>query len=146
MNDDVRVKVALVCGALSAIYLFIRLVVVRKNTRTTRLKEKAERDGTIVTATAIKKFYRENDDETRTVGTHVIYEYVVDGKKYRRKLYFADDDYPLDITIYYDKSNPRKAIDGGDVSTEGQVANGCATTLIVPIIITILVRNLLRLI
>lgn len=76
------------------------------------------------------------------------YEYVVDNRKYNRKIEFSSTgivvNYPLELTIYYDKHNPNKARADVEVRPESQHQTGCYIAIVVPIIAVIVIYNLLK--
>lgn len=145
MSEGIKLAIAFICGVIVFVYCIIKYFI-NKNTRGNRLKEKAERDGTIVVAKAIKHLYRRETEETgQDQSMTVVYEYSVNNKKYRKKLRYYNSGrimYNDEVRIYYDKNNPRKAVASAELGTEQQT--GCLITIFVPIIIIIVIFNLLR--
>ena len=84
--------------------------------------QKAKENGNIVTATCVKTQFLAGrlDEETDSLkyGKQVVtYEYVVNGKKYKKKYSYqlpgsVSIDYPYTLKLYYDEKNPRKVYTG----------------------------------
>ncbi len=78
--------------------------------------EKAKANGNYVIGEEVKSQYypswRDDNGTYHEESYKVIYEYIVNGKKYKKKLYYYDNEYPLKQNIYYKAGNPRKSIAG----------------------------------
>lgn len=83
-------------------------------TKSEKFRKKAKDKGNYVIGREVKsKYYsswRDNDGNYHEGYYKVIYEYVVNGKKYKKKLRYKDNRYPLEQNIYYKAENPRKSI------------------------------------
>lgn len=147
ISDDMKINIALVCGGCLFIILFI-FVFLKGHTQGNRLMRKAKETGSVVTGNAVKHSYRSHGYLGKFVTEIVTYEYVVDNRKYKRKIEFSSTgivvNYPLEVTIYYDKHNPNKARADVEVQPESQHQTGCYIAIVVPIIAVIVVYNLLK--
>jgi len=76
--------------------------------------EKAHAHNNYVLAEAIdRKYYKpwESDNgHYHPEKYKVTYEYIVNGKKYKKNIYYGNTDYPWKLIIYYSGRNPRIAI------------------------------------
>lgn len=83
-------------------------------TKSEKFKEKAKVKGNFVIGREVKsKYYsswRDDDEKYHEEYYRVTYEYIVDGKKYKKKLNYKNSNYPLEQNIYYKAENPRKSI------------------------------------
>ena len=109
---------------------------------------KAKENDCVVTGNAVKHSYRSRGYLGKFVTEIVTYEYVVDNRKYKRKIEFSSTgivvNYPLEVTIYYDKHNPNKARADVEVRPESQHQTGCYIAIVIPIIAIIVIYNLLK--
>ena len=149
MSDNLQFSIAFLIGFILAVYLFVKLCI-KGRTNGNKLKEKAERDGTITKANAIKHSRRRGSeyDEMRQSVT-VWYEYDVSGKKYKKKLTYYDSGtvkYNDSIEIYYDKLNPKKSIALPEINGGQEKQKGCLIAIVIPIIVIAAIYWLLRLI
>lgn len=148
MSDNLKFGIAFLIGFLLAVFLFVKLCI-KGRTNGNKLKEKAEREGTITTAKAIKHLHRRDDGSGQYQSETVVYEYIVEGHTYRKKLVFRDVgrvDYATEITIYYNKSNPKNSIAFNEINGGQEFQSGCLTSIVVPIIVIAVVYWLLRII
>lgn len=90
------------------------LVKNKYKTKSQKFKEEAKAKGNYVIGREVKsKHYsswKDNNGVEHEEYYIVIYEYEVDGKKYKKKLRYTDDKYLLEQNIYYKAGNPRKSI------------------------------------
>lgn len=79
-----------------------------------KFREKAKVKGNYVQGYEVKsKYYDSWQSESGKRYEEkykVIYEYMVNGKKYKKKLYYKNSRYPRQINIYYKEKNPRYSI------------------------------------
>lgn len=147
MTDDMKLNIAFIIGGCLFIVLFI-FVFFKGYTKSGRLMKKAKENGCVATGTMIKHSYRQNGHQGKYPSEIVTYEYEVDGKKYRRKVEFVSYgvvvDYPLELTIYYDKYNPSRARADVETKPELQHQTGCYIAIFVLIITIIVIYNLLK--
>src|SRR5665647_1550504 len=119
MSDDTRVVIAILCGAILSIFLFI-FVFIKGRTRGNSVKERAIKDGTITKAKAVKNTHRRHTGpDGRYRSETVVYEYAVAACTYRKKLTFYNIGvfvgYPESVDIYYNRKNPRKAYSSAEL-------------------------------
>ena len=150
MSDRTRSLIALACGALIILY-FIVNTLIRGNSRVKRFVAKAKKDGNVAVGVAVKHVFRGNAGKDGNYQSeNVTYAYVVNGKKYFKKLYFQSIseivNYPHEIKIYYSKNNPRKSYTQIDMDPAERNQMGCYTSLILAVIVVVLINNLLKLI
>lgn len=78
-----------------------------------KFKEKARNLGNCVDGRLISSLYNpatRNDDGTYNLRSYVAtYEYIVNGKKYKKRVVYENSNYPSSQNIYYKAGNPRKA-------------------------------------
>ena len=83
-------------------------------TKSQKFKEKAKAKGNYVIGREVYSKYNSSwkDDDGRYHEEYyrVTYEYVVNGKKYKKKLKYTDNKYPSEQNIYYKPGRPRKSI------------------------------------
>ena len=109
-----------------------------------RFIEKAAAAGCIAKGVAVKAETRvaDTDDHNRVTSpaaTWVTYEYMVSGKKYNLALRFEgrclSGGYPQDVTFYYDKRNPQKALTGTEQSRLHEKQGRWVATIILTILV-----------
>lgn len=148
MTDDTRINIALICGGCLFIILFI-FVFLKGKTRGNRLMRKAKENGCVVAGNAVKHSYRSREYLGKFVTEIVTYEYVVDNRKFKRKIEFSSTgivvDYPDSVTIYYSKYHPKRAMADVELRSEVQHQTGCYVSIVIPIIAIIIIYNLLKL-
>lgn len=142
------VEFALLCGAITFIFLFI-FVYLKGNTIGNRFVKKAKRKGCVTTGRVKKHVHRRlSRYETRHSSEIVTYEYFVNGKSYKKKITFTDIgiviDYPEQVEIYYSKLRPSRSYADVETSYVQQKQTGCYITLFVPIAVIIIVVNLIK--
>ena len=149
MSDNLQFSIAFLIGFILAVYLFVKLCI-KGRTNGNKLKEKAERDGTITKANAIKHWTRRNaGSEGQYQSVTVLYEYQVNNKLYHKKLLYTDFgrvDYNEEVEIYYDKFNPKKSIANAELNGGQEKQKGCLIAIVIPIIVIAAIYWLLRLI
>ena len=150
MTDDVRITIALICGAILFVYLFFSVFLEGK-TKGNKLMIKAKKDGSTTIGRVVKNDYRRfTGPEGRYRSEIVTYEYFVEGKRFEKKITFTDTgvvvNYPNQIEIFYDKSNPVKAYADVELTQNKQKQTGCYIAIVIPIVAIILIYNLLKLI
>ena len=83
-------------------------------TKADKFREKARAKGNYVVGREIKsKYYsswRDDNGKYYEDKYKVIYEYIVNGKTYKKKLYYKNSNYPREQNIYYKTGNPRNSI------------------------------------
>jgi len=149
MSDEKRILISIACGALIAIYFFIKTVILG-NSKAQRVVSKAKKTGSIATGTAIKsRFAGSAGKDGRYQSETVTYEYFVNGKAYTKTLVFRSVfevvPYPQEIAVYYDPGDPKTAFTDDDVKPDRKKQTGCYTSIIITIVAIILVSNLLKL-
>lgn len=149
MSEYISFIIAISSGGITFIYLFI-VKFLRQKTRGNKLKEKAEKEGAIVQAEAVKNIHRRHSGpDGRYRSETVTYKYLINGKTYTKNLEFRNIGvyvgYPDIIDIYYDKKNPRRTYSGPELDSARQHQVGFYMAIIIPIIVIIFVFNILKL-
>ena len=85
----------------------------------------------------------------RSDAVKVKYRYEVNGITYYKQLTFLKEgrisvDSPLEIKVYYNPRNPKKAVCPEEATKAMQVRSGCMTTMVIFVLALICVRYLLR--
>lgn len=84
-----------------------------------RFIEKAHANNNYVLAKSIDykcyEVYHGKDYSFSETRYKVTYEYIVNGKRYTKKLVYSSSDYPIKLFIYYNESNPRKSMAENEV-------------------------------
>lgn len=150
MTDDLRITIALVCGAILFVVLFVS-VFLKGKTKGNQLMNRAKADGSTTVGRAVKNDYRRfTGPEGRYRSEIVTYEYFVAGKRFEKKITFSDTgiaiNYPNQVEIFYDKGNPAKAYADVELAQNKQKQTGCYVAIVIPIVAIILIYNLLKLI
>lgn len=139
MTEDMRSGIAF--GIMIAIALIGYIGMFRKGRpKYHKFIEAAKRRGTFVTATAVDTKYMYTDRKSDNAFLQhnqrtVIYEYVVDGKTYHKKLVFESPgtvtiDYPYTVTVYYHPDNPSKGICPQESTVAARNSWGCLFTIV----------------
>lgn len=113
---------------------------------------KAKENGNYVTGNIIdRKFYYGNETSSssrfRNHRIKVVYEYVVNGTSYKKKITFHSPgkvriDYPNSVTVYYNPKNPSKGICKEEPAQSG---GGRLVTIIIAIIVFNITKYLINL-
>ena len=113
--------------------------------RKMKLYKKALERRSITEAHRVKSWYIRNADSNNKYDKNTqcaVYEYVIRGKSYKKKLMFkSNEPYAKSspyIKFYYDEKNPRRVVTEDDAKT-----SRIATVIIVSFIIMIVVGNVL---
>lgn len=133
-------NIVLVIGFIMIIATYYKFVIKGVKTSSIRIYEKAEKNNWITTGTAISQsYYMERDNNPQKY--RVKYEYFVDGKKYFKTYTFEEEArgpvYPDQVTLYYDKKNPRKAYMKGTKHylELKQRSVGCLMCIVIPAVL-----------
>lgn len=150
MSDDIRITIALICGAVIFAWLFF-FVFLKGKTKGNQLMAKARQSGCITTGRVVKNDYRRfTGPEGRYRSEIVTYEYFVDGKRFEKKITYTDTgivvNYLNQVEIFYDKNNPSKSFADVELGQNKQKQTGCYMSIVIPIIVIILIYNLLKLV
>lgn len=150
MTDDLRITIALVCGAILFIVFFVS-VFLKGKTKGNRLMNRAKTNGSTTVGRAVKNDYRRfTGPEGRYRSEIVTYEYFVEGKRFEKNITFSDTgiviNYPNQVEIFYDKGNPAKAYADVELTQNKQKQTGCYVAIVIPIVAIILIYNFLKLI
>lgn len=146
MSEDLRACLIVSIAFVVAVIFYINFY--RNGTNRERFIENAKKKGNVAKAVCVKTKRilgdsNSNCDVYRNESKKVIYEYSVNGKKYRKKLYFQSPgmvsiDFPYAITVYYSEKNPRKAYSKAELN---EVGRGCFLTVVVfCVVVAVLVR------
>lgn len=152
MSESFRIAIASICGFIVFLYLLITRVIQNKNKKT-KLIELAKQNNCIVKGRCVetKRIQGTNnfDDpiHIREESMKVKYEYIVNNIKYYKKIKFqsigsTSAKYPYEITIYYNKNNPKKCVSNHDSNTRG---TGCLLTIVMTLLTFCLALNILKL-
>lgn len=124
------------------------------NARQDRFIDKAKQNGCVTTGVCVDTEYLPGDINgdnltERSAMMKVKYEYRVDGMKYYKYLRFQDIgcdllDYPEQITIFYDKRNPRKTLSRMEFSASSRKQSGCLGAIGIWFVITAILTNILK--
>lgn len=152
MTENTIITIAVCCGILVFIYLFMKKIIKGESWKT-NLIEKASKNNCFTQATCIdRKLHLGNDDSGNGTFKNdrmkVKYEYQVNGRKYYKKLNFQSPgcvsvNYPYTITVYYKKNNPKKAVCKNEIQQTKET--GCLIVFIVTIATILIVKQLLTL-
>ncbi len=101
-----------------------------------KIYKKALEEHTSVSAECVKTWISRNNRDTRADDVHrATYQYIVNGKKYKK-----DMDYTAGpVIFYYDKKNPKRAVTKDMVNS----ADHAFARIIVSLVVAIIVVNLL---
>lgn len=144
MSENTSFAIAFVLGIIVFIYFYSRFL--KGKSRGQRRIDKAIKDGTVVKGTVVKRSYiyaREPGTDNDYV--KVTYEYVVDGKTYKKKIEYNGYDcqnYPDYLEIYYNKRNPKKSLTYPELSKYN--TGNCLLSAVIPIIVIKLVWEFLK--
>ena len=139
-NNNILIGLGL--GLLASIFILIKYFVL-KTDKVQRHVNKAKKNGCVVEANYKSDrvlTYRDwsAKSSNRIYDNYLVtYEYIVNGKKYVKKLVY-EDKFPNSITVYYDKSNPKKAYAASENASNNRVQKGCTQAILAPVIVTIL--------
>lgn len=152
MAENLAFGIALSMAVLVGILCLYKLVIKGK-TKKQKFIEKAEEMGCYTQGKFVdfKVIMGAEDSKSASFryDTYIVkYEYVVEGKKYYKKMPFSADgrlvgSYPLIVTVYYDSRKPSKAFCKEEATKTKQVRGGCLTTIFFTILTLALVYNLL---
>lgn len=154
MSDEKRLEIAFVAAVIGFIFFLIRYFS-KKPTKIQRFAEKAKENGCVQTAQAVSRRVNAgtgdiSDPERMHTKVFVKYSYVVNGKDYIKSVMYkkgwsTSTDYPFEITVYYDKNNPKKAYSHFEVNSASanKKANGCSAVIFGPMFILVLVYLML---
>lgn len=113
--------------------------------RKMKLYKKALKRRSITEAHKVKSWYIRNSDSNDKYEKNsqcAVYEYVIKGKTYKKKLIFKSNEpyasSPSYIKFYYDERNPRRVVTEDDAKT-----SRTATVIVVSFIIMLVVGNVL---
>ena len=155
MSEDQRLGFAFLAAVITFVLLLIRFFRL-KDGKDAKFKKEAERNGCVTTATMdSRKYIAGSGDNLTTIGgrdTFIVkYKYTVDGRDYYKTINYYKEyegvmDYPLEITVYYKKSNPEKAYSEGEIgSGKGfRKQMGCTAAIWMPLVVMVIVFNLLK--
>lgn len=154
MSEKMQVGIAVGCGFIVFVFSYIKVFLYGKS-RKQRFIEKAKEKGNVTYGTCVDtKLSLGTDkagspDALRFDTLIVKYEYVVNGKKYYKKLRFqspgmASIDFPYKVKVYYDPKRPRKAVCKREASVGRQRQNGCLLTILYTIATTRIVYEIIK--
>ena len=125
-----------------------------KKTKNQHFIEKAASGGYCTVGTydssKVIRGIRDSDNSVERSDTvKVKYRYEVNGITYYKQLTFLKEgrisvDSPLEIKVYYDPANPKKAVCPQEATKAMQVRSGCMTTMVITVITLVVVRGVLR--
>jgi hypothetical protein len=146
--------VAIAIGITIVLYPFYFAFIkrYRKSANSVDMAVVAKRDGNSVMAISRKLRWHQGDSNASTLRRKtgfwtVTYEYVVEGKAYRKKFIVDrafEDSPPSETMFYYLPNNPRKAFtdDQAKYSSERQI--GCLSVIAIPIAFMALLFYIMR--
>lgn len=152
MEDYIIMGISLVITGIVSLFTYNRLK--NKQTKNQKFIEKATRAGCYTsghyeTSKVILGVEGSSNVKYREDKLKVKYKYMVNGISYYKHVTFQSTgrvgtDFPVEIKVYYDPHNPKKAICPQEATKAMQVRSGCMTTIVITIITLIVVFNLLR--
>ena len=112
-----EVMITFISFVISVVISLVFYIFVSK--RNTVLFERAKSSGCVVIGRVVNVSHSlgtgniEHSDANRENSVKVTYEYVVNGKSYKKKFVYTANgrgtvDYPSSLTFYYDKGNPKR--------------------------------------
>lgn len=134
--ETLLMGVSLIFAAIIFVYLQYNLYFNWK-TRKQKLIEVAEKNGWIAQGRCVKyrytKQYYKNRHQVKNYIIKVKYEYVVDGRKYYKKIKYRPREFtfPRNVVIYYNANNPKKAACAHEAKRK---ESGCLIPLVVAIL------------
>lgn len=152
MEDYVIMGISLVITGIISYFVYGRQK--NKKTKNQLFIEKAASGGyctvgVYVSSKVIRGIRESSNSVERSDTVKVKYRYVVNGITYYKQLTFLKEgrisvDSPLEIKVYYDPENPKKAVCPQEATRGMQVRSGCMTTMVITIITLTVVFNVLR--
>lgn len=151
MDEQLRVGIAFAIFVAAFVVCYIR-VFLKGTSRKQKFVAKAKEKGCYTQGDYVTHKFRGGSYDSTSSSyrddQHIVkYEYQVNGKTYYKKLRFRAKsgavEQPRHITVYYDSSNPKKAIAANEANQGAQRNNGCLLTIIIPIVAYKLVYFLL---
>ena len=149
MTEEMKTIVSVAIGILIAVFFNRKFY--KGGTKREKFIEEAKAKGNVVRAKCVKSrrnlpVESSDNDVYRYEGRTVTYEYVINGKKYSKRLFFQSPgkvsvDYPYEISVYYSEKNPRKAYAREEMNEKRR---GCLLTLIVFIVSVAVILNLIK--
>lgn len=152
MEDYIIMGISLVVTSVVSFFAYKKL----KNTPTRKQKfiEKSRQVGCCTTgyyesSKVILGVKESGNIKYREDKLKVKYKYIVNGIPYYKFITFQSTgrvgtDFPVDVKIYYDSNNPKKAICPQEATKAMQVRHGCMTTIVITVITLAIVFNFLR--
>lgn len=126
----------------------------KKGSKKNQFIESAKKKGCVTQGVAVSSKFQagirgHSNPTLRADSRTVKYEYRVDGKVYHKEMTFQSPGlthvrYPDAVTVYYDRSNPRKAICPEEATKAQEVRAGGLGTIAVFIATLFVVINLLK--
>lgn len=147
MSQDMILLISLLAGIVVCAFE-LRFLVFKGRSRNQRVVEKRKAKGcvTIGKMKDFKAVYGNGEDKGKEIGKdlyYVTYTYMVQGKTYKRTLCFESNDFPVEVTIYYDPNNPKKSLAANEATRAEQIQHGCLITVVSTILVIGIVGNLL---
>lgn len=153
MTEEVIVVIALVVAAIVARINYVQKVSGGK-TKKQKLVDKAKAAGTVTVGHCVDSRLnfgdRGNSDADLANDSVVVkYIYTVNGRDYYKTMQYRNNgslrkDHPINVYIYYDAGNPKKAVCQEEVTAMANVRSGCLTTIGTFIVTLFCVFHLLR--
>jgi hypothetical protein len=126
----------------------------KKGSKNHQFIQRAEKKGCVVQGTAVSSEFRggiygHSSPYMRADARIVKYEYRVDGRVYYKKMTFQSPgmthvSYPDTVKVYYDASNPAKAVCREEATKAQQIRSGGLATIGVFILTLFVVINILK--
>lgn len=124
------------------------------NSKQDKFVEKAKRSGCVATGVSVDTEYLPGDINGKNLAerspmVRVKYEYRVDGVAYHKYMNFQKPghsliDYPEQVTVYYDRNNPRKTISPEEFSAANRKQSGCLGAVGIWFVLMLILINGLR--
>ncbi len=149
---DCKTLSAVTVGVIILVRGYMRLFKKDKGYRH-KFISKAEKEGCFRSAKCIKTTIRGNSFDSsksqfiRNKAYFVTYEYEVDGQRYHKTLEYQDIGsvscrYPVEVTVYFDKKNPKKAYCRNEVDAGTRKNMGCLWSILSAVFVMWLILNI----
>lgn len=152
MREEIITYISLIVAGIVGFFAYKRRV--GGANRRHRFIENAKRTGCYTVGECVdSKLQFGNPDSSslhmRSNSLKVKYKYQVDGISYYKSMTFQDPgkvciDFPISVTVYYDRNNPKKAICPEEATKAQQLRSSCLGSMGLAILALIVTFYLLR--
>ncbi len=152
MSEDMKMIIAAGVGFVVFVFCYFKIFW-HGRSREQKFIEKAKEQGNFVEGNFVDYKISLGNESSKSARLRydsyiVKYEYIVEGKKYYKKLVFRTKgnmraNYPYTITVYYDPKKPHKGVAGNQATNQVQKTRGCLVTVIITlVVIRVMIRIL----